>query len=102
MYGIYMKFTLPLEFKIACEIYRCNKKDINCTTKYLLSFFGNAYDNKIIMDTIYRLFDWSMITCGYNSITRELLYEIKDDKYTLSQLKSMYKHYWKKERKELT
>lgn len=92
-----MKSPLSAEFKIACEIYRCNKKDIECTTPYLIKQFELYNIDKNRVDTaINTLFDWSMLKCEWRNEHRT--YYIPSESKGI--IKSMYKKYWKKGRKD--
>jgi len=91
-----MKSPLSVELKIACEIYRCNKKDITCTTPYLIKKFElYGIDIKRTQAAIDTLFDWSMLKCEWCNENRT--YFIPSG--VKSTIKSMYKRYWKEERK---
>jgi hypothetical protein len=91
---------LSLEFKIACEIYRCNKKKKLATFKEISNVFMLfGYSNKKIVETIDTLFSWGMLKCEHHEPTKSRLYFI--DIQSLPIIKDFYKSWWKKERKEL-
>jgi len=91
-----MKSPLSSELKIACEIYRCNKKDIVCTTPYLIKKFKlYGIDIKRTETAINTLFDWRMLRCEWYNENRTYFIP-KEEK---SKIKYMYKKYWKEERK---
>ena len=91
-----MKSPLSIELKIACEIYRCNKKDIECTSAYLIDKFKLYNIDRDRVDTaIDTLFDWSMLKCEWCNERRT--YFIPREEISL--IKSLYKRHWKEERK---
>jgi len=95
-----MKSPLSLEFKVACEIYRCKKKEKLATFREIANVFNLfGYTDKKILETINTLFDWSLITCEYHNPIESEIYSINDQ--ALPTFKTFYKRYWKKERKEL-
>jgi len=95
-----MKSPLSLEFKVACEIYRCKKKEKLATFREIANVFNLfGYTDKKILETINTLFDWSLIRADYDPISKSRMHLI--DTPALPTIKDFYKRYWKKERKEL-
>ena len=91
---------LSLEFKIACEIYRCKKKGKLATSNEIANVFNLfGYDDEVIERAIDTLFDWSLLTCGYDKLTKLTSYMIEGS--AIPTFKDLYKRYWKEERKEL-
>jgi hypothetical protein len=89
---------LSIELKIACEIYRCNKNNIQCPTERLNIFFKQlGYTKKRVLQSIDTLFDWGIIRCEQDPDLENRIYFITNETKPL--IKSLYKKYWKDRRK---
>jgi len=91
-----MKKPLSKELKVACEIYKYQKKKRKIWFNKLAKNLKDEMTQKEVYDCVNTLFDWSIIKADYGPAEKgregRLYYISSEAKPTI---KDLYKHWWR-------